>query len=177
MKKKLFFRRNSITKSHSPLLSGFVNIGHASNSHNDWRIPIFHKDQYICLLDEEIFSRGCIVKDPNLIKDTTATKQNSLKIDFCLNQFVYDEKLRYVFLTECESLKKEWEKYMSGKCMGIPSNRKPSTKNRLIGNFMSEYRRRFQNFCERFYEEDELFWEFFLNNFRHFFEQYLGDFY
>ena len=50
------------TSSNSPVMSGFINVGHSKNSGKDWKIPIFHKDQYIAILDDELFRRGCLIK-------------------------------------------------------------------------------------------------------------------
>ena len=96
-------------------MSGFINVGHTRNSHKDIRIPIFHKDQYIALLDEDLFEGGYVIKDNSITKETKSTKDNSLKLDFCFNQFVYDYKLHFVFLKEVELLKATWEKMLRGK--------------------------------------------------------------
>ena len=59
----MYHLRDYDTASRSPLLSGFVNVAHAKDSHSDWRIPLFHKDQEIMLFDEEIFKRGCVIRE------------------------------------------------------------------------------------------------------------------
>ena len=71
------------------IVSGFVNIQHNRNSHEDKQIPVYLQDQKLFITEEELYLNGYVKEeldiDPASIQ---ANKDNSLVLTLCINQAV-----------------------------------------------------------------------------------------
>ena len=68
----------------SPLISGFVNVGHARSNQKDRVYPIYLKDQKIYIPEEDLYSGGFVEND----NKETSTRENSLNLHLCVNRCV-----------------------------------------------------------------------------------------
>ena len=68
----------------SPLISGFVNVGHARSNQRDRVYPIYLRDQKIYIPEEDLYDGGFVEND----KKETSTRENSLNLHLCVNRCV-----------------------------------------------------------------------------------------
>ena len=68
----------------SPLISGFVNVGHARSNQKDRVYPIYLRDQKIYIPEDDLYDGGFVEND----KKETSTRENSLNLHLCVNKCV-----------------------------------------------------------------------------------------
>lgn len=68
----------------SPLISGFVNVGHARSNQKDRVYPIYLRDQKIYIPEVDLYDGGFVEND----QKETSTRENSLNLHLCINKCV-----------------------------------------------------------------------------------------